>query len=74
MKVKIFRNFYWQGLIKSSATISIKNDTSINNSKILKIDIDKGLKFKINEIIIEGNSSSDEKIKRLMKETKESRV
>ena len=74
MKVKnISRNFFiGKGFLKSSATISIKNDTLINNSKILKIDIDKGLKFKINEIIIEGNSSlSDEKIKRLMKETKE---
>ena len=63
MKVKnISRNFFiGKGFLKSSATISIKNDTLINNSKILKIDIDKGLKFKINEIIIEGNSSlSDE--------------
>ena len=44
----------------------------MNNSKILKIDIDKGSKVKINEVIIDGNYSlSDEKIKRLMKETKE---
>ena len=74
MNVKnISRNFFvGKGFLKSKASISIKNDTLINNSKILKIDIDKGEKFKINEIIIEGNSSlSDEKIKRLMKETKE---
>ena len=74
MTVKnISRNFFvGKGFLKSKASISIKSDTLINNSKILKIDIDKGEKFKINEIIIEGNSSlSDEKIKRLMKETKE---
>ncbi|PDH49623.1 MAG: outer membrane protein assembly factor BamA [Bacteroidetes bacterium MED-G20] len=74
MNVKnISRNFFvGKGFLKSKASISIKSDTLINNSKILKIDIDKGEKFKINEIIIEGNSSlSDEKIKRLMKETKE---
>ena len=74
MNVKnISRNFFvGKGFLKSKATISIKSDTLINNSKILKIDIDKGEKFKINEIIIEGNSSlSDEKLKRLMKETKE---
>ena len=58
MNVKnISRNFFvGKGFLKSKASISIKSDTLINNSKILKIDIDKGEKFKINEIIIEGNS------------------
>ena len=41
----------------------------------MKIDIEKGVRYKVNEIIIEGNSSlSTEKIKRLMKETKEKMV
>ena len=74
MKVKnISRNhFIEKGYLKAKSSITTQNDTLLNNSKILKIEVDKGEKFKINEIVIQGNSSlSADKIKRLMKETKE---
>ena len=74
MNVKnISRNYFIEkGFLKAKSTISTESDTLVNNSKILKIDVDKGSRVKINEIIIDGNYFlSDEKIKRLMKETKE---
>ena len=74
MKVKnISRNhFIEKGYLKAKSSITTQNDTLLNNSKILKIEVDNGEKFKINEIVIQGNSSlSADKIKRLMKETKE---
>ena len=74
MNVKnISRNYFIEkGFLKAKSTITTQSDTLVNNSKILKIEIDKGSKVKINEVIIDGNYSlSDEKIKRLMKETKE---
>ena len=76
LKIKvrnISRNhFIEKGYLKAKSSITTQNDTLLNNSKILKIEVDKGKKFKINEIVIQGNSSlSADKIKRLMKETKE---
>ena len=74
MNVKnISRNYFIEkGFLKAKSTISTESDTLVNNSKILKIHVDKGSRVKINEIIIDGNYFlSDEKIKRLMKETKE---
>jgi outer membrane protein insertion porin family len=74
MKVRnISRNhFIEKGYLKAKSSITTQNDTLLNNSMILKIEVDKGKKFKINEIVIQGNSSlSADKIKRLMKETKE---
>tara|TARA_Y200000002_G_C22686793_1_gene666286 strand:- start:1427 stop:3988 length:2562 start_codon:yes stop_codon:yes gene_type:complete len=74
MNVKnISRNYFIEkGFLKAKSTITTESDTLVNNSKILKIEVDKGSRVKINEIIIDGNYFlSDEKIKRLMKETKE---
>ena len=74
MKVKnISRNYFvGKGFFNAKATITTTSDTLVNNSRILKINVEKGNKFKINEITINGNSAlSDEKIKRLMKDTKQ---
>ena len=74
MKVKnISKNYFVdKGYFKASATINRIKDTLVNNSNILKINIEKGQRFKINEIEIIGNQSiSTNKIKRFMKETKE---
>ena len=74
MKVKnISKNYFvGKGYFKASANINRIKDTLVNNSNILKINIDKGQRFKINEIEIIGNQSiSTNKIKRFMKETKE---
>ena len=76
MKVKnISKNYFvGKGYLKAKATITSRMDTLVNNSKIVKINVDKGTRLKINEIIVLGNQSlSDDKIKRLMKETKEKR-
>ena len=53
MKVKnISRNhFIEKGYLKAKSSITTQNDTLLNNSKILKIEVDKGEKFKINEIV-----------------------
>jgi len=74
IKVKnISKNYFvGKGYFKASATINRIKDTLVNNSNILKINIEKGQRFKINEIEIIGNQSiSTNKIKRFMKETKE---
>ena len=61
-----------KGYFNAKSYITSTSDTLVNNSKILKINIEKGNKFKINEIIINGNYAlSDDKIKRLMKDTKQ---
>ena len=76
MKVKnISKNYFvGKGYLKAKATITSRMDTLVNNSKIVKINVDKGTRLKINEIIVSGNSAlSNDKIKRLMKETKEKR-
>ena len=74
MKVRnISRNYFvGKGYLNAKAVLNTTQDTLINNSRILKINIEKGPRLKINQIIITGNSTlSTEKIKRLMKETKE---
>ncbi len=74
MKVKnISKNYFvGKGYFNAKSYITTSSDTLVNNSKILKINIEKGNKFKINEIIINGNYAlSDDKIKRLMKDTKQ---
>ena len=70
---KISKNYFiGKGFLKAQASIITSNDTLVNNSKILKINIEKGERFKINEITFDGNYSlTDKKLKGLMKETKE---
>ena len=57
MKVKnISKNYFvGKGFFNAKSYITSTSDTLVNNSKILKINIEKGNKFKINEIIINGN-------------------
>ena len=74
MKLKnISRNYFVEkGYLKAKSSISTVNDTLINNSRIVKISVIKGERLKINKIIISGNNAlPSDKIKRLMKETKE---
>ena len=69
MKVRnISRNYFvGKGYLNAKAVLNTTQDTLINNSRILKINIEKGPRLKINQIIITGNSTlSTEKIKRLM--------
>jgi outer membrane protein insertion porin family len=74
MKVKnISKNYFIaKGYFKAKATITTTKDTLVNNSNIVKINIEKGARLKVNQIIISGNNAlSTKKLKRLMKETKE---
>jgi outer membrane protein insertion porin family len=74
MKVKnISKNYFvGKGYFKAKASLTITKDTLVNNSNLIKINIDKGQKLKVNKIIISGNNTlTTKKIKRLMKETKE---
>ncbi len=49
--------FVEKGYLKTTVNITSLPDTSVNNAEILVINIDKGEKVKINEIIIEGNNA-----------------
>lgn len=70
------RNYFIdKGYLKTKVNINSKLDTLVgNNNVMLRININKGNRTKINEIIVEGNEAlSDAKIKRALKDTKEKR-
>lgn len=69
---KIKGYFREKGFNNVQVTINRIQDTLINNSEIFLIDIDKGSKVKIKEIILDGNVSVKTwKLKAAMKDTKE---
>ena len=46
----ISRNYFvGKGFFNAKATITTTSDSLVNNSRILKINVEKGNKFKINE-------------------------
>lgn len=47
--------FIEKGYLNTKATITSRRDTAVNNAEILVINIDKGVRYKINKIAIEGN-------------------
>jgi len=64
--------FVDKGFLRSKVEVVTSKDTLVNNSVLMKINIDKGNKFKINAITISGNTAlTSAKIKRQMKDTKE---
>jgi len=66
------RYFIDKGYLNTEINIVQEEDTTMPNSVILYINIDKHDRIKIENLIIEGNEHfSDGKIKRLMKDTKE---
>lgn len=70
---KIARGFYIdKGFLRPKVKVITKPDTLVNNSVMMKIIIDKGERFKINQITFEGNNNlKSSKLKRQMKKTKE---
>ena len=66
------KNFYVdKGFIKADVDIHVINDSVVPNHVMMVIDVNRGKKVKINDIIIEGNTAfSDAKVRRQMKETK----
>ena len=76
LKGTLLRNKNLKFINKDVNIKVVNNETKFtseyNLNQILKINIEKGNKFKINEIIINGNYAlSDDKIKRLMIDTKQ---
>ncbi|MFO7879379.1 MAG: outer membrane protein assembly factor BamA [Bacteroidota bacterium] len=66
------RYFVDKGFLNVSVDVQQENDTTMTNNVILTINVDKGERIKIDNLILEGNEHlSDFKIKRAMKETKE---
>ena len=64
--------FVGKGFLRAKVDVVISKDTLVNNSVMMKINIDKGNKFKINAINVSGNVAlNTAKIKRQMKDTKE---
>ncbi len=72
----IIRNhFIDKGFYNIDVSYSLSPDTSRSNSMILDFNVEKNKKFKIEEIIIEGNNSfTDNKAKRQFKNTKEKKL
>ncbi len=68
----IIKDYYSdKGFPNTVVTFSMKDDTTMQNMVNLYVDIDKQNKIKIEEFIIRGNTEfSNNKIKRIFKETK----
>lgn len=63
--------FIEKGFLNTAVSIKQEDDTTISNTVILKIDVDKKERVKVNQIIFEGNKSfSDLALRRKMTETK----
>lgn len=68
----IKKYFLEKGFYNTKVTITQEEDTAVVNSIILKINVVKGSKVKINELIIEGNVAfTDEEIRKRIKDTKQ---
>jgi outer membrane protein insertion porin family len=64
--------YYEKGYLNTTAKIIEKRDTSLLNSVIMTIIIDKGIKSKINQVNVVGNDNADYlKVKGKMKGSKE---
>ncbi len=66
------RYFVDKGFLNVSVDVQQEKDTTMTNNVILTINVNKGERIKIDNLILQGNEHlSDFKIKRAMKETKE---
>jgi outer membrane protein insertion porin family len=61
-----------QGYLNAKVLITTKNDTASTNSQQVVINIDKGTKVKISDIVFEGNENL--KVKKLKKALKKTKV
>lgn len=70
IKIKIKAHYKEKGFHKTDVTITQKNDSSLINTVILQVKIEKNDKIKVEEVIYEGNTVfTDAKINRIMKKT-----
>ena len=71
----IKRHFLEKGFFHTTVSIAQEEDTSLNNSVILKILVEKGKKVKVRSIEIEGNEAyTDRELRVKIKETKERKI
>lgn len=68
----IRKYFLEKGYFNAAVGITQEEDSSLTNSVILRISVEKGRNMKINQIIVEGNDAfSDQEIRKKLKDTKE---
>lgn len=71
----IKKHFLEKGYYNTTVGIVQEDDTSLANSVLLKIQVNKGRKVKIENLYVEGNSDFDDAaIKKRLKDTKEKKV
>jgi outer membrane protein insertion porin family len=71
----IKRHFLEKGFFNAKVQISQEEDTALGNAIILKINVEKGRKVKIANLIVEGNSAYEGKnIRKKLKDTKEKKI
>ncbi|WP_018479946.1 outer membrane protein assembly factor BamA [Pontibacter roseus] len=71
----IRKYFAEKSYLNAKINIVQRPDSLLPNSVVLNINIDRGDKVKISEIVFEGNEAfSDKKLKRQLKKTKEKRL
>ena len=72
IRYKISKYYTDKGFYKPSVTMTEQEDTIMANSVLLRIEVDRGRKVRIDEIQIGGNTEmSSRQIKRSMKNTRE---
>jgi outer membrane protein insertion porin family len=71
---EIKRFYAEKGFLDADAKITQEPDDAKKNTAKLRIDVDRGRKIKIHDIVIEGNTAlPDKKIRKLLKDTKPKR-
>lgn len=71
---EIKRYYAEKGFLDADATITQELDDPKKNTAKLKIDVNRGPKIKIHDVVIEGNNAlTDKKVRKLLKDTKPKR-
>lgn len=69
---KVRDKFVEEGFLDTKVEVELKDDTVFKNRVFMFINVERGKKVRINEILVEGNQAfSDSKVKRQLKETKQ---
>ncbi|MCW5899482.1 MAG: outer membrane protein assembly factor BamA [Flavobacteriales bacterium] len=70
----IHRHYRDKGFLKATTTITEKPDTLMDNSVLLILDVDKGPRVKIKDVVFHGNEElPDKRLRKAMKKTKRKR-
>ncbi len=70
----IHRYYRDKGFLKATTTITEQGDTLLDNSVLLILDVDKGPRVKIAEVVFNGNEElTDKRLRKAMKKTRQKR-